>query len=448
MVVWSMMSEEATQSPPPVIFFFSPPAASTFSNTARVSDPTAIANSSTAAPVSNNPPLRMPSSNTISSPQGQSTTNGAISSLYRDEHRREPRQAQQQQLQTPSVRLGIVHRIRLVPQLDSAYSLLFEPIIRNVVEGGAPLRIGRFGSADRQVAMSSAPNAQNATKVAFPSRVISRFHAEIWAEDDGNIRLAAATIPSRPFPLQDGDIIQLGVDYQGGHQEIHRCVKIKVEIARDWQSLRNTLNSSIPGELLSSNSLLDHDNPDNQSTNGEDDPSDDPNELQSGIILEYLSRLARLGAISSPNLANLDKTEKMLLLDDVYTDLSSRSITSTKYTKTLKLLQDLSHHLYALPASFQLENVGFDRKNVIGRGGEATVYRGQMMERAVVIREIIMPPRDWNRPLGRKVTQVLFRPSGDCDPSTHTFPSLMRSYPTPTSSLSLVFIVRRLIRLL
>jgi hypothetical protein len=34
--------------------------------------------------------------------------------------------------------------------------------------------------------------------------------------------------------MQDGDILQLGVDYQGGHEEMYRCVKMKVEIGRQW----------------------------------------------------------------------------------------------------------------------------------------------------------------------------------------------------------------------
>jgi len=51
-----------------------------------------------------------------------------------------------------------------------------------------------------------------------------------------HVRLANANVESRPFPLKDGDIIQLGIDYQGGQQEIYRCVKIKVEIGREWQA--------------------------------------------------------------------------------------------------------------------------------------------------------------------------------------------------------------------
>lgn len=40
---------------------------------------------------------------------------------------------------------------------------------------------------------------------------------------------------SRPQLLKDGDVVQLGVDYQGGAEEMYRCVKMRVEIGREWQ---------------------------------------------------------------------------------------------------------------------------------------------------------------------------------------------------------------------
>jgi pSer/pThr/pTyr-binding forkhead associated (FHA) protein len=54
-----------------------------------------------------------------------------------------------------------------------------------------------------------------------------------------HIRLAGANIESKPFPIKDGDILQLGVDYQGGTEEIYRCVKIRVELNRGWQREAN-----------------------------------------------------------------------------------------------------------------------------------------------------------------------------------------------------------------
>ncbi len=40
---------------------------------------------------------------------------------------------------------------------------------------------------------------------------------------------------SRPFQIKDGDVLQLGVDYQGGTEDIYKSVKIRVEIGREWQ---------------------------------------------------------------------------------------------------------------------------------------------------------------------------------------------------------------------
>ncbi|KAF8340226.1 hypothetical protein F5887DRAFT_1077023 [Amanita rubescens] len=49
---------------------------------------------------------------------------------------------------------------------------------------------------------------------------------------------------SRPFPLKDGDILQLGVDYQGSAEDIYKSVKIRVEIGREWQASANAFNTT------------------------------------------------------------------------------------------------------------------------------------------------------------------------------------------------------------
>jgi len=143
------------------------------------------------------------------------------------------------------------HRIRLVPHLDSRRSLRFDPIARDVKEGDTPLRIGRF--TDRSgLGIANAPGSN---KLAFKSKVVSRAHAEIWAETSGkffirdtksssgtflnHVRLSPANSDSRPFELKDGDVLQLGVDYQGGTEDIYKCVKIKVEVNREWQATPN-----------------------------------------------------------------------------------------------------------------------------------------------------------------------------------------------------------------
>lgn len=54
-----------------------------------------------------------------------------------------------------------------------------------------------------------------------------------------HIRLSSPNVQSRPQMLKDGDVLQLGVDYQGGTEEQYRCVKMRVEIGRDWQQRGN-----------------------------------------------------------------------------------------------------------------------------------------------------------------------------------------------------------------
>ncbi|KAJ2815318.1 hypothetical protein GGI24_006093, partial [Coemansia furcata] len=50
-----------------------------------------------------------------------------------------------------------------------------------------------------------------------------------------HMRLSPPGQESRPHPLHDGDILQLGVDYQGGSVDTYKCVKIRLEINRNWQ---------------------------------------------------------------------------------------------------------------------------------------------------------------------------------------------------------------------
>ena len=140
-----------------------------------------------------------------------------------------------------------------MPHLDSRRSLRFDPITRDVVEGDAALRIGRF--TERSGIAVSQANALNSNKLAFKSKVVSRAHAEVWCDHGGkffikdtksssgtflnHVRLSPANQDSRPFELKDGDTLQLGVDYQGGTEDIYKCVRIRVEIGREWQASAN-----------------------------------------------------------------------------------------------------------------------------------------------------------------------------------------------------------------
>ncbi|KAG0049378.1 hypothetical protein BGZ83_005837 [Gryganskiella cystojenkinii] len=132
--------------------------------------------------------------------------------------------------------------IRIVPHLDAPRSLHFEVVDKDVPEGFV-IKIGRF--TDKQ----ALPN-----RVTFKSKVVSRGHAEIYTESGkffirdtksssgtflNHARLSPPGVESKPTPLKDGDVIQLGVDYQGGTQEIYRCVKMRLELNRSWQQKAN-----------------------------------------------------------------------------------------------------------------------------------------------------------------------------------------------------------------
>lgn len=144
------------------------------------------------------------------------------------------------------------HRIRLVPHLDSRRTLRFEPITRDIKDDDPPLRIGRF--TDRSGIGLNAANLLSSNKLAFKSKVVSRSHAEIWLESGkffirdtksssgtflNHLRLSPAGHESRPYQLRDGDVLQLGVDYQGGSEDIYKSVKIKIEVGREWQAGAN-----------------------------------------------------------------------------------------------------------------------------------------------------------------------------------------------------------------
>ncbi len=73
----------------------------------------------------------------------------------------------------------------------------------------------------------------------IPRRFLLQFFIRDSKSSSGtflnHIRLSNPNQESRPFSIKDGDVIQLGVDYQGGTEEMYRCVKMKVEVGRERQ---------------------------------------------------------------------------------------------------------------------------------------------------------------------------------------------------------------------
>ncbi|CAK5276521.1 unnamed protein product [Mycena citricolor] len=164
---------------------------------------------------------------------------------------------------------GTGHRLRLVPHIDSRRSLRFDPITRELRGSDPALRIGRF--TDRSGIGIAAVNALSTNKIAFKSKVVSRAHAEVWVEEGqesgpkffirdtksssgtflNHVRLSPANTDSRPHQIKDGDILQLGVDYQGGAEDIYKSVKIRIEVGREWQTQANAFNTAALKNLRS-----------------------------------------------------------------------------------------------------------------------------------------------------------------------------------------------------
>ena len=166
-----------------------PRAATTSNNPSNPSDPPVL---STA-----NPPLvtpghrrRPPPANAAPPPQLQ-TSNSGLGYMLR---RRRSATALPERTETrPATPSGPTHRIRLVPHLESHRSLHFEAISRDIRQGDAPLRIGRF--TDR-----SAHSGSNGNKLAFKSKVVSRGHAEVWF-DSGSVGSVSSSLYLPHLPL-------------------------------------------------------------------------------------------------------------------------------------------------------------------------------------------------------------------------------------------------------
>jgi pSer/pThr/pTyr-binding forkhead associated (FHA) protein len=112
------------------------------------------------------------------------------------------------------------------------------------------------------VSASSDEGARDALRVWFKSKVVSRKHCEFvckpanhapwfssslpltkakytWhVRDTGSssgtflngTRLSVPGEKSKEFEVRDGDVVQLGVDYHGGGEEIHRAVRLVLRL--------------------------------------------------------------------------------------------------------------------------------------------------------------------------------------------------------------------------
>lgn len=146
--------------------------------------------------------------------------------------------------------------IRLTPHQDprsNRPSLSFPPTQRTLPHEDCIIRVGRY--SERDINPNPPINTPSSAPVGFKSKVVSRRHCEFWCSQGqwyikdvksssgtflNHIRLSQPSVESRPWPVNDGDVVQLGIDFRGGEEMIFRCVKIRVETNRAWQK---TLNS-------------------------------------------------------------------------------------------------------------------------------------------------------------------------------------------------------------
>ena len=145
--------------------------------------------------------------------------------------------------------------IRMIPHRDPRSlrpSLTFPPTTRTLPHEDCVIRVGRY--SERDVNPNPSPNTPSAAPVGFKSKVVSRRHCEFWCSQGqwyikdvksssgtflNHIRLSQPSLESKPFPINDGDVVQLGIDFRGGEEMIFRCVKIRVECNRGWQKTLN-----------------------------------------------------------------------------------------------------------------------------------------------------------------------------------------------------------------
>ena len=156
------------------------------------------------------------------------------------------------------------YSIRLTPLIDhssSASGLYFAPVIRKI-KPEKSISIGRY--TDKNRAAAHAPQGSS-SPIVFKSKVVSRTHALFQCNEEGqwfikdcksssgtflnHIRLSPASQELALTPLVDGDIVQLGMDYRGGTEEVYRCVKMRCEFNKSWQRKVNSFNLEIHSKL-------------------------------------------------------------------------------------------------------------------------------------------------------------------------------------------------------
>ncbi|CAO3642098.1 unnamed protein product [Mucor hiemalis] len=207
--------------------------------------------------------------------------------------------------------------VRIVPNIENPSRSLIFDIVDREMNVGSVIRIGRY--SERHA---------NLNCMSFKSKVVSRCHCEVWVETDGklyirdtksssgtflnHVRLSPAGNESRPVELSDGDIVQLGVDFQGGREEMYRSVKMRFELNRSsgtrplsynlnaFQNLRNfTQHNNTTAPVTPPLPTIENTDDIQSSENNEAQPIDVPHQKTCSTVVNNIPT-------SSPALHNHD----------------------------------------------------------------------------------------------------------------------------------------------
>ncbi|KAA8917078.1 hypothetical protein TRICI_000750 [Trichomonascus ciferrii] len=146
------------------------------------------------------------------------------------------------------------YSIRLTPFVDHSSTMpaLYIGAVERKAKDGTVIKIGRYTDKKDESQLS-----EQVTPIVFKSKVVSRSHAEFFVSEGkwyirdvksssgtflNSTRLAPACHESEPFPIHDGDVLQLGMDFRGGSEEIYKCIKVRLEINKSWQKKANNFN--------------------------------------------------------------------------------------------------------------------------------------------------------------------------------------------------------------
>ncbi|KAI9008435.1 hypothetical protein CLU79DRAFT_723347 [Phycomyces nitens] len=137
-----------------------------------------------------------------------------------------------QEQQSPDVFTPLT--IKLIPNVNISGPCFIFDVIERTLEPGFTYPIGRF--SDRS----------NVSRgISFKSKVVSRSHAQMWTVNGklfisdtssssgtylNNVRIGTPGTRSNAHEVFNGDIVQLGLDFQEGVEPMYRAVKIRVEI--------------------------------------------------------------------------------------------------------------------------------------------------------------------------------------------------------------------------